>query len=857
VTASRLTIGDSRFAPTRGRWLLFHALVLGPLREHPARSLLAVAAIALGVALGVTVHLVNASAVGEFELATRHLAGEADLVVRGPRAGFDESLYPIIARHPRVEAANPAVELEAPLAGRADSLKIVGFDPLRAAQVQPSLLPERTGVTLELFDAQAVLLSPSAAEWLGLKTGDLLDIQVGTRVVSLKVAGLLPQGVYRQRLAVMDIAAAQWRLERLGRLNRIDLRLKPGTDVKAFHRELQSLLPAGVHAATPATESGRGANMTLAYRLNLDMLALVALFTGAFLVFSSQVLALLRRRTHFALARALGVTRGSLARHLLAEGAIIGVTGSALGVLAGYALAHYVLSLVGADLGAGYFRGLAASLDAQPRTLAFFFLLGVTFALLGAAAPAWEAAQRPPARALRAGDEEESLKGLPAPWWGIAAMIAGVLLAQAPAIHGLPIAGYLAIGSILLGAVLIMPWLAAACLGRLPLPAHAPLAIAVAQLQAAPRQAAISIAAIVISFSLMVSMLIMVSSFRTSLESWLERMLPADLYLRAARFGETAFFTPEEQARIGATPGTARVEFIRVQNLLIAPERPPVTLLAGPVDAGAPAKTLPLTSPPRVLRPDDPPPVWVSEVAADFYHWQPGDTVRLPMAGSTAGDAPREFLVAGIWRDYARQNGAIAMNRGLYVQITGDRLVNDAALWLAAGASPEGVRRALRERLPGASLEIATTRELRAISLAAFDRTFAITYALEIAAVLIGLFGVSVSFGAQALARRREFGVLRHLGMARREIAALLACEGGLIAALGTGFGLATGWGVGLILTHVVNRQSFHWSMELHMPWLPLAGLAALVVAAAVATAVWSGRAAMGDDVVRAVREDW
>lgn len=844
--ASRLTLPS-------GRWLLFNALVLGPLREYPGRTALAVIAIALGVALGVAVHVVNSSAIGEFELAARHLAGAADLVVRGPRAGFDEALYPRLARLPQVAAANPAVELEVPLAGRNDSLKIVGFDALRAAQVQPSLLPERTGMVSDLFDPDTLLLSPSAAEWLGLKAGDGLEIQVGTRTDSLKVAGLLPQGAYRQRLGMMDIASAQWRLDRLGRLNRIDLRLKPGTDVEAFRRSLQATLPLGLHVASPETEGERGANLTRAYRLNLDMLALVALFTGAFLVFSSQVLALLRRRAQFALLRAIGVTRAALALQLLAEGAVIGVIGAALGVLLGYALAHYALSLVGADLGAGYFRGIAASLDAEPQALALFFTLGVVFAVLGAAAPAWEAAHRPPARALRAGDEEEGLKSPRTSRWGMAAVAAGLLLALAPAIHGLPLAGYLAIALILLGAVLVMPQLASACLGRVPLPPQAPLAIAVAQLKAAPRQAAISIAAIVISFSLMVSMLIMVSSFRASLESWLERMLPADLYLRAARYGETAFLTPEAQARIAAVPGIERVEFVRAQNLLLAPERPPVTLLAGPVEAGAPGKVLPLTSGAYTPRTDEPPPVWVSEVAADYYGMSVGDHVQLPV-----GDTPGRYTVAGVWRDYARQNGAIAMNRELYVKVTGDRLVNDAALWLSSGASADDVQRALRERLDDApNLEIVTTRELRAISLRLFDRTFAITYALEIAAVMIGLFGVSVSFSAQALARRREFGVLRHLGMARREIAAMLACEGGLIAALGTAFGLMTGWLVGLILIHVVNRQSFHWSMELHMPWLPLAGLAALVVAAAIATAVWGGRAAMGGDVVRAVREDW
>ncbi len=835
------------------RFLLFQALVLGPLREHPGRAALAVLAIALGVALGVAVHLVNSSALNEFELAARHLAGEADLVVRGPRAGFDQSWYPRLARLPQVEAANPALDLEVPLSGRPESLRIVGFDPLRAAQVQPSLLPERSSMTLELFDADAILLSPSAAEWLELKPGDRLEVQVGTRTVALHVAGLLPQAAYRQRLGVMDIAAAQWRLAQSGRLNRVDLRLKPGTDVAAFRRELQGFLPAGVQVMTPEDEGVRGANLTRAYRLNLEMLALIALFTGAFLVFSSQVLALLRRRTQLALLRTLGVTRPALLNRLLVEGALIGVIGAVLGTLLGYALARYVLALVGADLGAGYFRNLVAGLAVEPGTLASYAALGVLFAVLGAFAPAWEAARRPPARALRAGDEEEGLRKLRTLWWGIASIAAGLLLSLAPAIDGLPVAGYVAIGLLLLGAVLLMPRLAEYCLGRLPVPGRVPLAIAVAQLKATPRQAAISVAAIVISLSLMVSMLIMVSSFRSSLESWLERMLPADLYLRPARFGETAFFTPEEQARIAATPGIERAAFVRTQTLLLAAERPPVILLAGPVDVANPGKVLPLTSRPYALRPNDPPPVWVSEVAADFYGLSVGKQVTLPIGG-----APRSYTVAGIWRDYARQSGAIAMNRELYIEMTGDRLVNDVALWVARGAALADVQRELRGRLPDAAgFEIATTRDLRDLSLRAFDRTFAITYALEIAAVLIGLFGVSVSFGAQALARRREFGVLRHVGVSRREIGAMLACEGAVVAGLGCVMGLATGWLVGLILTHVINRQSFHWSMELDVPWLPLAGLALLVIAAAIVTAVWSGRAAMSAEVVRAVREDW
>ncbi|HUF82280.1 MAG TPA: ABC transporter permease, partial [Burkholderiales bacterium] len=209
MTGARTASGAAATSAFDARWLLFLALIGGPARENPGRYAFAVAAIALGVALGVAVHLVNSSALKEFELAARQLAGEADLVVQGPRAGFDEALYAQVARLPEVEAANPAVDLVVALAGRLDSLRILGFDPLRAAQVQPSLLPRQAGALAALFDPDAVLLSPSAAEWLGLRAGDLLEALVGQRVVRLKVVGLLPEDAYRQRIAVMDIAAAQ------------------------------------------------------------------------------------------------------------------------------------------------------------------------------------------------------------------------------------------------------------------------------------------------------------------------------------------------------------------------------------------------------------------------------------------------------------------------------------------------------------------------------------------------------------------------------------------------------------------------------------------------------------------------
>ena len=828
-----------------------HAVCASALRDNPGRFTLTLLGVVLGVALGVAVHLINASALNEFKLAVHSLSGEAYVVIRAARAGFDESIYPQLARLAQVQAASPAIESEVQLAGSSESLLIIGLDPFRAAQVQPQLFATMENPVIGLFDPDALLLSHPAAQWLGLKTGDTLRISVGTSPVELKVSGLLPPGATRQRIALMDIASLQWRLQRLGRIDRIDLRLRPGTDVEGFRRSLAVLLPTGVAAATPDTEVERSAELSRSYRLNLDMLALVALITGAFLVYSTQVLSILRRRSQLALLRALGLTRSALSATLIAEGALMGMLGSTLGVAIGCAVAATVLGHFGGDLGAGYFRAMSPELHIAPAALAAYWLLGTAFAIFGAAIPAIAAGRRAPALALRAGDEEESSTRTSRA--GAVLLSLGLILTPAPPLYGLPIFGYAAIALILLGALLIMPRFATVFPRQLPAWRFPPAMLAAAQLQATPRQVAIAIGAIVTSFSLMVAMLIMVGSFRQSLDQWLTSVLPADLYVRAAQRGDAGFITPEQQTMIADIPGVERAQFVRSRNLLLSPDRPAVTLLARVIDITSSAGILPLVSPAFTPPAHAPPAAWISEVAADLQGLRVGDEVHLPLDGHA-----RTFIVAGIWRDYARQSGAIVINREDYITITGDRLANEAALWVSPGGSLRTITDALRARLDAAeTIEITTPQEMRIVSMSIFDRTFALTYALEIVAVLIGLFGVSVSFSAQVLARRREFGVLRHLGMTRREIGMMLACEGALVSALGAGFGMALGWLLSLILVHVINRQSFHWSIDMHIPWLALVALAGLLVAAASATAAWSGRRAMTGEVVSAVREDW
>lgn len=828
-------------------------LLLAPLAAHKGHSLLSIIAIALGVALGYAVQLINQVAVNEFSQAVQALSGQADLVIRGPRSGFDETLYPVVAQMPEVAVASPVLELDVRVIDKREPLKLMAVDVFRAAQVQPELVLADAGEALDFLRPDRIFLSQPASEWLKARAGDEIGVQVGLSEVRLRVAGIVRGESLRQRVGVVDIGAAQWRLGRLGQINRIDLRLRPGADIDAFAARLQPLLPPGVVIERPEANVERSASMSRAYRVNLNVLALVALFTGGLLVFSTQALAVVQRRAQLALLHVLGMTRRQILGVLLAEALLVGAIGSLMGIALGHVGADLVIQHLGADLGAGQFLGLRPEVRADPLGLALFAFLGIATAVAGSLAPALEAARAPAAQALKAGDEQRMFEHLQPVLPGVIVLIVAAVLTQAPPVRGLPLFGYVAIACFLVGTIMLMPRLAVVFFHGVPRLPPVPARLAVAQLAGAPGQAMVSLAAIVASVSLMVSMAIMVTSFRVSLEGWLEQLLPADLYMRTGPQNEAAFLSPEDQARIRAVAGVRSVAFLRTQQLLLAQGRPRVLLLARSIDRNDPEGTIPLVGAHLVPKAGDPPPVWASEAVADIYGYRVGATVELPLGGRA-----ERFVVAGIWRDYARQQGSLVMERDVYVGLTGDHDVNDGAVWLAPGALAASVREAIRAALPGGlNLELGEPGQIRDSTLRIFDRTFAVTYGLEAVAVVIGLFGLSSSFGALVLARRREFGMLRHIGMTRRQVGGMLAVEGALVSALGLATGIALGWLISMVLIHVVNRQSFHWSMELHLPWGTLGAFAAAMLGLAVLTALASGRRAMGEEAVRAVKEDW
>ena len=830
---------------------LLRCLLIGEWRAHPVRALVAILAITLGVALGFGIHLVNSAAFNEFSAAARSLSGSADIQARAVAGSMNEQLYPQLANLSEVELASPVLELDLPIPGHRSALKLLGIDSFAAATITPDLLgvPESD----RPFDAlmhDTVFLSPAAMQWLNLKSGDTLQVLSGTREVKLRVAGSLLQARAGQRLAVMDIGSAQWKLDRVGQISRVDLKLVAGVDRVEFRKKLEAQFADTLAVTEADDQDQRSATMSRAYRVNLNVLALVALFTGAFLVFSTQALSVLRRRPQLALLRTLGVTRLQLIRQVLVEGTTLGVLGALLGIALGFALASAALSLLGGDLGGGYFPGVQPRVYFSPAAAMVFFIAGSGVALLGSITPAMEAARAQPAAALKAGSEDLALAPLSTPWPALIALILGAVCTQLPPISGLPIFGYLAIVLLLIGSIALMPRSAAWLFGRLSTRWRGVGgSLALTRLANAPNQAAIALGGVLASFSLMVAMAIMVSSFRVSVDDWLQQLLSADMYVRVAGGHESARLTQREQEAIATLPAVGRAERTRWLYLSLDAARPNVALIARSINADEPERVLPMVG--ESLKQVNKP-VWISEAMVDLYGWQLGQTVSLPFAGKL-----HAFTVAGVWRDYARQTGALQIKLSDYRQLSGDQEVSDMSLWLARESDIATLRTQL-EALPfSTALEFAEPNEIRAISLRIFDRSFAITYLLEGVAIVIGLFGVAATFSSQVLSRAKEFGMLRHLGITRRQILLLLAGEGAMLATLAIIAGFVVGTMISLILVFIVNPQSFHWTMQLHLPWGLLASVAIAMLVSAALTALLSGRMAVAGSAVRAVREDW
>jgi len=863
---------------TAGHRLLLFWLLWGSLRGQPWRWILALLSVAFGIALGVGIHLVNKSALLEFGRAIDQVNGQASVQLVSPLGrshGFDERVFDAVfdQREPLgLSGVSPVLEIPT------EQVLVLGIDLFRAARVSPALLPQVTQAASEaragspLFSDDAVFLTAAALRSLGVSVGETLTLDFGGRSVVLNVAGEVP-GVVGQPLAVMDLGLAQWRFGFVGRLSRIDLAVPTGQSTTKLARALDTQgWPVVVVRAED--RSDRLSHLSRAYRVNLTVLALVALFTGGFLVVSAIGLSVLRQQAAFALLGALGAPRSITAQWIFGQSLLVSVLGGVLGIGLGILLAWLLLGIVGGDLGGGYFSDQTPPLAIAPLGLIVFFLLSVLLGLIAGLPGYLRVRAQGLSVQMRAGQAETLKPGPMSLFIAIGLCFAGGIFSFLPPVWSLPVFGYAAIASLLFAGVLLVPWLV-----RLLFPFLADLTtrragasasglLAVWRLAQAPAGSAGISAGVVAAVSLTVAMAVMVSSFRDSVTQWLDRVLPADIYTSSRAQGYTAIFTQDHANAVLALEGAMRVERSRQMSLVWTPERPEVVLIARSLDWEAPHRSLPLVG---ALAPDPVPStgdgpapaspplrVFVSEAMVDLYGLAPGSRATVPIPDPLTG-AAAQIWVAGVFRDYGRQHGAVVMASEDYEQLTGDLGKSALSVWVVSGHSVDGVL-AQMKALGGvfAQVSLISAQSLRELSLQIFDRSFALTYALELAALIVAVFAVASGLTAQVIVRRKEFALLAQMGQSLSQRMGLVAREALGLLVLAVAWGCLLGLLMSQILIHRVNPQSFHWTMETSVPSLMILSLGVAVVATGLAAAVWSSARLLQQRLLTpALKEDW
>lgn len=929
-------------------WPVAWRLCFESLRAYRARQALAVLAIALGVAMGLAIEIVNRSALEEFRRALASINGNADASLRSASGHLDARIFAKVANDPRVREAAPILHLPVTITGLATgragdataSIEIWGIDLFRAAQVNPGLLPDfaalerpdrwfggdvvyaSAGLALRLQTMLAATQAGGgsqedrasredrasgedrasredrASQDGGVALRGALPPESDPRALALRtlgrsfgmtLGGSLAQATAGRDLLVTDIASLQEASGLHHAVSRIDIRWKEpersGNGAELLAELAQDRQATSLLLVRPDDEAERMSNLSRAYRVNLGILALVALLTGVFIVQSNMQLLASRQLPSLAILGVLGASRHQIQALMRLQALALGLTGALLGAVLGIALAWILLARTGGDLGSGLIRSSGASVRADASllfTALFHGALGVGVAWLGALAPVRAMGRLSPIAALKGALPAPRASAASLAWLAAALLGMGAAgLVVAPLGH-LPIGAYAALALWLCAGLLVMPLL----IQRLAQGWSRRGALNWLTRQralAAPLSLSFSMTGIVASVSLCVAVTLMIGSFRDAVSAWLDHVLPADVYARILK-GETPMDQATQQS-LAALPGLRRTEFQQVLEVTLATDRPPVLLIVRELDPATAQSRLPVTG---ALLPPHPemPSVWVSEAMVDLYGWAIGSAQQLPLPGVVAGDSTPQQLprpdvvgadsttpasirvfVAGVWRDYARQSGSIVIERRQWLASSGraQLFATDVGWTLeparqGVDASPEQQVSKLVNAIDPAiasTLEIRTAQDIRQLSMRIFDRSFTVTYALQAVALLIGLLGVTGTLASQSTTRLREFAVLRHLGLSRMACVRLLLLETGVVLAVALGWGMLLGLALAWILIDWVNPQSFHWSMDMKPPGGAIAlGLVAVWLAGMLSGALVI-RTLMQQPMLRNVKEDW
>ncbi len=840
-------------------------LVGRPLVREPLRTALTLAGIAVGVAVIVAIQLANSSALRSFGASVDAIAGRANYQIAPDAGTLDERLLlrlaPLWQRGVRFA---PVIDVEGVLQPSGAPVRILGVDLMsdlhfrdyrwariatrdeRVAAIGAGARPT-VGEFLSLFALDSAILPETFARERNLPIGAPLRIGFEDREARLRVRGILhpkgPATAFNGALVVLDIATAQSALGIPGEITRVDLIL-PEPIPPSIRSFLREVLPPGARIERPSRRNERVDRMLRAFRVNLFALAAVALLVGMFLVYNTVTISILRRRRDIGVLKTLGVSSRQILAAFVGEGAVFGVAGSALGVGLGVALARGALGLVGATVNQLYVASAPAAVRLTFGTALVAIAIGTAVSIAASIQPALEAARVRPSAMIRPGIYQRIPLARSIRFSASAALLLAVAwaLTRLPPLHGIPVSGY--------GAVILV--IAAFSLAA-PLSLHASARVlgrvydalfgvvgrlAAASVPASLRRTAIATAALTTAVAMMVSVAIMIGSFRDTVEAWVGQTVQSDLWVRPARrLSNTPTTTlPTALAReLEAMPEVAGIDRYRGRDVVWRESI--ITMGSGDFKSAQRFGSLPMIAPRshrEALRAAIASRgVLVSETLALKHGLRLGASIDLPTPRGALG-----FPITGIYRDYSNDRGVAVMDRSLWVELFGEEGSNTIAVFLAPGVSPEQGRRAIEARIAARYRAfVFTNATIRAEVMRIFDQTFLITWALLAVALAVAVLGIVNTLTALILERRRELALLRVLGMERRQIGAMIVLEASVIGASSTLLGIAAGWILSWILIFVINRQSFGWTIEFDPPW----GMVALSLLATLAATIAAG----------------
>jgi putative ABC transport system permease protein len=851
-------------------FLLFYRLMARPLFRESVRTSLTILAIALGVAVVLAIDLAGGAATGSFRSSMETLAGDNDLEVRAS-GGVPESVVGTLATLPFALRVSPRLEDYAVIADTKKSLPLIGLDLVAEgsayAQNESQITSESKTKTASenafdhLQDADAIWVGSS----LGYKTGDRVALLINDQVRQYTVRGLYPDSNGNESAVVMDLAAAQNALARYGRVDRVLLKVPQTPSLEDWQQRLRSVLAPGVEVRPQGTGTNENRRMLAAFRWNLRLLSYISLVVGAFLIYNTISVSVVRRRPDIGIVRALGATRSLILSAFVGEAACFGLAGALLGLPLGRFMATGAVRLMSATVESLYVSSRPGTIELNAASVLLALAIGVGVAVASAYSPAREASQVSPVEAM-ARDRREYDVGVRKTrdlWLALVLGLAAAVASRAPALAGKPLLGYLAAILLVGASALAMPAFVAALtslssnlLGKF---FGVEAMLASRSLAASLRRTAVLVGALSTAIAMMTAVSIMVGSFRQSVVLWMSNQLPADLYLRPAgspaadRHPTISLGLAEDIAKI---PGVVAVERVRAYE--ISYQGMPATLAAADLDvldvigwyphseflSGRPQQqVLPQ------LRHSNA--VVVSEPFTYKHHLKTGDFITLSL-----GETQASFRIADVYYDYSSERGSILMDRQTMLRYLPDPAPSNLAIYLSPEYELASVRAQIERAAAGHRVLMFSNRDLRAEAVRIFDRTFAITYALEAVAVIVAVMGIAGALLALVIDRRRELGLLRFLGAASGQVRKLILVEAGLLGLLANLAGLALGFALSLILIYVINKQSFGWTIRFHWPVQILLGALTVVYAATVLAGLYPAQVAVRLNPLKVIHEE-